>query len=210
MENLFKIKSDYLFLENHVSGLYSDADEIVSVIKQAGLTQHCLDISHLYLRYNDSRKVLDAVKKIKKVCKVYFHLNDSDGKDDSLEIGAGKIDFNKIIELVDFGVLEIENKDEEKPAALIRSYNNNLIDWKFDRIVMPLPKSAEDFLETALLNAKKGAVVHFYDFVHENEFPDSSIEKIRKKVKRFKILDTVKCGQYSPGKYRVCVDFKLF
>jgi len=209
MENLFKVKSEYLFLENHVHNLHSDADEIISVMKKVGLAQHCVDISHLYLKYKDSKKVLDAVKKIKKFCKVYFHANDSDGKDDSLEIGTGKIDFSKIIELVDFGVLEIENKNEEKPLELIRSYNNKLMDWKFDRIVMPLPKSAEDFLEAAMLNARKGTIIHFYDFVHENEFPNSSIEKIKKKVKKFKILGIVKCGQYSPGKFRVCVDFQL-
>ena len=209
IENLFKIKSPYLFLENHAAGQYSNADEIISIIKQAGLKQHCIDISHLYLKYKDSRKVFDAVKKIKKVCKVYFHLNDSDRKHDSLELGAGKIDFSRIIKLVDFGVLEIKNKNEEKPDGLFRSYSSKLIDWKFDRIVMPLPKSAEDFIDTALLNAKKGTIIHFYDFVHENEFPDSSIEKIRKKVKKFKILSTVKCGQYSPGKYRVCTDFQL-
>jgi len=38
--------------------------------------------------------------------------------------------------------------------------------YSFDRIIMPLPKSAEDFLPTALLAARKGTIVHFYDFLH--------------------------------------------
>ncbi|MBW2995410.1 class I SAM-dependent methyltransferase family protein [Candidatus Woesearchaeota archaeon] len=78
---------------------------------------------------------------------------------------------------------------------------------KFDRIIMPLPKSAEDFLEYALSAAKKGTIIHFYDFQNKTDFPRKSIEKIRKKIENFKVIKAVKCGQYSPGKYRVCIDF---
>lgn len=79
---------------------------------------------------------------------------------------------------------------------------------KFDRIVMPLPKSAEEFLGTALKAAKKGAVIHFYDFLFEQDF-DKAVEKVKKHCKKCKILNVVKCGQYSPRKYRICVDFKV-
>ncbi len=79
---------------------------------------------------------------------------------------------------------------------------------KFDRIVMPLPKSAEEFLETALKVAKKGTVIHFYDFIFEENF-DQAVDKIKKHCKKFKIIQIVKCGQYSPRKYRICVDFKV-
>ncbi len=80
---------------------------------------------------------------------------------------------------------------------------------KFDRVFMPLPKSAEDFLDVALSLVKKGGVVHFYDFVEEKGFPENSVEKIKKKIKSFKVLDTVICGQYGPGKVRVCIDFSV-
>lgn len=83
---------------------------------------------------------------------------------------------------------------------------------KFDRIAMPLPKSAEDFLPEAFILAKKGTIIHFYDFEHENEF-DETKEKVRtacKKAKiKYKLLDFVKCGQYGPGKFRVCLDFEV-
>jgi tRNA (guanine37-N1)-methyltransferase len=79
----------------------------------------------------------------------------------------------------------------------------------FDRIVMPLPKSAEDFLEYAVTAGRKGTIVHFYDFQNKKDFPKKSIEKISGKIKNFKIIRAVKCGQYSPGKYRVCIDFIL-
>ncbi|MEA3378301.1 MAG: class I SAM-dependent methyltransferase family protein [Nanoarchaeota archaeon] len=80
---------------------------------------------------------------------------------------------------------------------------------KFDRIIMPLPKTADTFLAAALAVAKKGTIIHLYDFLHETEIPDKAIKKIKRYVKKFKILEVVKCGQYSPGKYRICIDFKL-
>ncbi len=79
---------------------------------------------------------------------------------------------------------------------------------KFDRIVMPLPKSAEEFLDIALKVAKKGAIIHFYDFIFEENF-DQAVDKIKKHCKKFKIIQIVKCGQYSPRKYRICVDFEV-
>jgi len=84
---------------------------------------------------------------------------------------------------------------------------------KFDRIAMPLPKRGESYLDVALSASKKGAVIHFYDFLTEDEIPDLAINKIEKICgkmrKKFKILNSVKCGQVSPREYRVCVDFKV-
>ncbi|MEA3254554.1 MAG: class I SAM-dependent methyltransferase family protein [Candidatus Altiarchaeota archaeon] len=81
---------------------------------------------------------------------------------------------------------------------------------KFNSIVMPLPKDAGDFLDVALPTLEKNGVVHFYDFSH-NE--DESIEKVRKiggdLGYTIQILDAVKCGSYSPGVFRICVDFKV-
>jgi len=83
---------------------------------------------------------------------------------------------------------------------------------KFDRILMPLPKSAENYLDVALKAAKKGATIHFYDFLHENEFCKAE-EKIKRACKKLKIkpkiLRTVRCGQHSPRIFRICVDFKI-
>lgn len=79
---------------------------------------------------------------------------------------------------------------------------------RFDRILMPLPKSAEEFLDVALKAAKKGTVIHFYDFLFEQDF-DQAIDKIKNHCKKCKILKIVKCGQFSPRKYRLCVDFKV-
>ncbi len=83
---------------------------------------------------------------------------------------------------------------------------------KFDRIIMPLPKGAESFLDVAFAAAKKGSIIHFYDFEKEEDIPQTAKEKIKKAAasakKKIKILAVVKCGQLAVRAYRVCVDFK--
>jgi tRNA (guanine37-N1)-methyltransferase len=86
------------------------------------------------------------------------------------------------------------------------------INKRFGRILMPLPKGAENYLDLALKFIKKNGIVHFYDFLHEDEFSKAygKIENACKKAKKkYKVLNTVKCGQYAPGFYRVCVDFQI-
>ena len=80
---------------------------------------------------------------------------------------------------------------------------------KFDRIIMPLPKDAGQFLKDALKVAKKGTVIHLYSFLHETEIPKKAIEEVKAVLPKAKILKVVKCGQYSPGKFRICTDFKV-
>ncbi len=86
------------------------------------------------------------------------------------------------------------------------------INKKFDRILMPLPRGAENYLNITLKAAKKNAIIHFYDFLHESEFSKAQekIEKACKQAKKkYKILNLVKCGQFGPGIYRICVDFRI-
>jgi len=82
----------------------------------------------------------------------------------------------------------------------------------YDRIAMPAPKTADEFLDEALSVAKKGTILHFYDFLAPDKFSEA-VEKIEKACKKnnmkCKILETVKCGQHAPYVYRVCVDFKI-
>jgi tRNA (guanine37-N1)-methyltransferase len=99
-----------------------------------------------------------------------------------------------------------------KKFKQVELFNSDAKDFKskekFDRVLMPLPKSAEDFLDVALKFAKKGGTIHFYDFLHEKYFPEKSLAKIRK-IGKFELLNAVKCGHYAPGSYRVCIDFKV-
>jgi len=82
----------------------------------------------------------------------------------------------------------------------------------YDRIAMPLPKTADEFLEDALQVARKGTIIHFYDFLPETDF-DDAVRKIDEACKKHelkhKIIEIVKCGQHAPHIYRICVDFKI-
>ncbi|KAJ5067946.1 tRNA (guanine(37)-n1)-methyltransferase [Anaeramoeba ignava] len=51
-------------------------------------------------------------------------------------------------------------------------------DQYFDRIVMPLPKTAEEFLPDAFIVAKNSTIIHLYDFVELANFPQNVIQKI--------------------------------
>lgn len=81
---------------------------------------------------------------------------------------------------------------------------------RFDRVLMPLPKGGEKFLGLALKSANSKGTIHFYTFQHEGEMRKAE-EKVQiacqKSKRKCKTLKTIKCGQYSPGFYRVCVDF---
>ena len=83
------------------------------------------------------------------------------------------------------------------------------IKLKFNRIIMPAPKNAENYLSLLKNKIKKNAIIHFYDFCNEKDFPDKSINKIKKHFKKFKILKILKCGNISPYNYRICIDFQI-
>jgi tRNA (guanine37-N1)-methyltransferase len=82
---------------------------------------------------------------------------------------------------------------------------------KFDRIAMALPKTGEEFLDVALPRVKKDGIIHLYAFLNENDVPTYK-KKVREICIRLKynirILRTVKCGQFSPGTFRMCFDIK--
>lgn len=78
----------------------------------------------------------------------------------------------------------------------------------FDRIVMPLPKNAGDFLDVAVKLIEKNGIIHFYFFDKEDVLTDySKLNNLfSKHFKKFKILRIVKAGQQSPGVYRLCAE----
>ena len=85
---------------------------------------------------------------------------------------------------------------------------------KFDRILMPLPKDADSFLDVALRASKKGTIIHLYLFLDKEELDDSGGRKKLGQLaaryrKRLAFLGMVRCGQYSPSTFRACLDFQI-
>lgn len=83
---------------------------------------------------------------------------------------------------------------------------------KFDRIMMPLPKTAEDFLDTALSAAKDDTIIHYYDFLHVDNFYKAK-EKVKEACRKndlgCEIISLNRCGQHAPRVYRICLDFRV-
>ncbi|MEW5996191.1 MAG: class I SAM-dependent methyltransferase family protein [Candidatus Micrarchaeota archaeon] len=81
-----------------------------------------------------------------------------------------------------------------------------------DRVLMPLPKSAEDFLGVALLAARKGAIIHFYTFVNRKGGKEAAVKKALEAGKRagrgIEILESREVRPFSPGTVQVVVDFR--
>jgi|TARA_B100001971_G_C18226504_1_gene560838 tRNA (guanine37-N1)-methyltransferase len=81
---------------------------------------------------------------------------------------------------------------------------------RFDRVLMPLPKTAEHFLDTALKAVKKNGTIHLYTFLEEeNTTKEFAKKHLKKYIKNPKILNITKCGQFSPRVFRVCIDIKV-
>ena len=112
----------------------------------------------------------------------------------------------------------VENVALNKLEKKIRIFQGDVrevvpkIRKKFDRIVMPLPKTSEQFLDVALRKAKPGAIIHLYAFLEEKDFA-AEARRIKEICKRqghpVRVLRTVPCGKFSPYVFRVCFDLKV-
>ncbi|MDO8642955.1 MAG: hypothetical protein Q7R76_05250 [Candidatus Woesearchaeota archaeon] len=216
LENVPKLH-DYFrwfYFENIVRSCSKSLTDLQQLIG-CGIKNVCFDTCHLYEDFKDNKLMLKTVEELFNLpVNLYFHLADSDGRIHAMEIGKGKVDFKQIVPFLTSGIAEIDCKNYKKPGEMIRSRNLlGAYPKKFDRILMPLPKSAESFLGITLQAIKPGGIIHFYDFAHESEMPKSSIAKIGKacaqEKKKYQILSWNVCGTYAPGKHRVCVDIRV-
>jgi len=83
---------------------------------------------------------------------------------------------------------------------------------KFSRIIMARPNLKDLFLKETFPKAKKGTIIHFYGFCHENDLNKlvQQVQAESKKAKRkIKILKIKKAGDIAPYKYRYRIDFKV-
>lgn len=124
----------------------------------------------------------------------------------AVEINAKAVEYlienirvNKVFDKIDVIEGDVENVLPE-------------IKEQFDRILMPAPKNAEDFLHLALTRVKKGGIINFYTFARDDELielPKKIEQKCKKYNKKIKILDVRKCGSYAPFVNRIAVDFQV-
>jgi tRNA (guanine37-N1)-methyltransferase len=81
-----------------------------------------------------------------------------------------------------------------------------------DRVLMPLPEFARDFLDAALLALKpNGGVIHFYDFGHEPDLFGPSLEFARKQAggRKIELVNSRVVRSYAPKIYHVVLDLSV-
>ncbi len=82
----------------------------------------------------------------------------------------------------------------------------------FDRVIMPLPKGGEDFLELAFERVKQGGVIHFYHFVPKEGAFEKTKQVIKEKAcgKKVGIISMRRVRDFSPSMIQVVADIKAF
>lgn len=84
---------------------------------------------------------------------------------------------------------------------------------KFNRILMPLPKGAADFLDASFRCAARGCVIHFYQFARAERPFDEAISKIREKAgknkRKVKIIHKQVVRPFAPCIVQVVIDAKV-
>lgn len=82
----------------------------------------------------------------------------------------------------------------------------------FDRIISNIPHKGVALTPKILKFAKKGTIIHLYDFAKENEFEKSAqkfTELCKNSKKKCNILKIQKAGQHATRRYRICIDAKI-
>ncbi|MEF8853622.1 MAG: class I SAM-dependent methyltransferase family protein [Haloarculaceae archaeon] len=81
-----------------------------------------------------------------------------------------------------------------------------------DRVVMNLPHSADEFLDTAVLLAGEEAVVHYYDITHEDD-PfgpgEAAVREAAEPDYEVTVETRRRVRSYAPHEVNVCLDVRL-
>jgi len=177
------------------------------------------------LKLNKVNNVISLLGDVREVCPFISFLNHGDGviKNEEWYIKdftESNVELEKVILFKDININAkkkyVINRDilikDNKFTVEEKEYE--LFGKKFDRIVMPLPKGSENFLDIAIKLIKNEGIIHLYQFVKEEEMYDKPYELLKKYSKDlnfdYEILKIVKCGDIAPREYRICIDFKVY
>ena len=105
------------------------------------------------------------------------------------------------------GVAERVTAIEGDVRAVVPDYGG----WA-DRVVMNLPHSADEFLDTAVLLAGEEAVIHYYDIQHEED-PfgpgEAAIRRAAEPDYEATVETRRRVRSYAPHEVNVCLDVRL-
>jgi tRNA (guanine37-N1)-methyltransferase len=106
------------------------------------------------------------------------------------------------------------NGVEDRVTAICGDVREVATDWKgwADRIVMNLPHSADEFLETAVTLASDSCILHFYDIQHEDDPYGPGERAIREAAEQeFEVTVETRhtVRSYAPHELNVVLDVRL-
>jgi tRNA (guanine37-N1)-methyltransferase len=95
----------------------------------------------------------------------------------------------------------------------VREIAPHVLKGECDRILMPLPKGGEDFLDVAFECAKKDCIIHFYGFGPEEDSFSAAVKKVEEAAKRnnrqVEIIDKRIVRPYAPRVNQIVLDIKV-
>ncbi len=107
------------------------------------------------------------------------------------------------------------NKLSHKILSLPGDVRHVCVRWygKCDRVVMPLPLGAENFLDIAVNCLRGEGIIHFYNWGREPKLFEKAEklidENLKKMGREYKIINKHVVSAYSPHAYKVCIDIKV-
>ena len=103
------------------------------------------------------------------------------------------------------------NKVQDKVIPILGDVREVLEEknLKADRVIMNLPGTAFEFLDSAMNSIKEGGIIHYYEFSEGFEKP---IERLKKAAypRKVEILNKRKVRSKSPGKWHIGIDIIVF
>jgi tRNA (guanine37-N1)-methyltransferase len=85
---------------------------------------------------------------------------------------------------------------------------------KFDRVLMPLPKGANEYLDLAVPIMNNGGVLHFYHWAHEDDLWSEAKLLVKEVATNFgrkvEFIDHEQVSLYSPRVYKIRVDALIY
>ena len=196
----------------------------VATYKESGCV-FVLDVRTCYFSPRLSNERLEIAKKIKKIGKkskvlvmfsgvgpfpiVISKFADLDNKIVAIELGKEcnkyakeNLKKNKIL-----NDIELIQGDVKRIIPGLKKKNQ-----KFDIIVMPRPNLKDSFLSCALDVSKKGTIIYYYGFCHEDELKTMKqglIQEAKDCGKKIKILKVKQAGDIAPFKFRYRIEIKV-
>lgn len=83
---------------------------------------------------------------------------------------------------------------------------------KFDRVIMPLPESADKYLELAMKHTADEGIIHYYRFIEDQnwETVEKEVSETAEKIgAKAEITGRTVCGDRGPSVQRVCLDVRI-